>query len=104
MDIEQVKVIQQRAEKATLGPWILAPELCGPDGQGVYTTGGGKICEVGDAYPRGDNNPQESMDFITHAREDIPALCQALLDAWEEIERKVQVIATLSDATKESYG
>lgn len=66
--------IKARAEGATHGPWILAPVLCGPNGQGVYCPDLGKVAEVGDPYPRQCNNPQESMEFIAHARTDVPAL------------------------------
>jgi len=38
---------------------------------------GGQICEVGDPYPRGDNNPQENMEFIANARTDLPAVLDA---------------------------
>lgn len=75
MNQEQLNVIKQRAENATPGPWLVAPEKCGPEGQGVYESDGfGCICEVGDPYPRGNNRPQENMVFIANAREDVPAL------------------------------
>lgn len=75
MNPEQLNAIKERAEKATPGPWLVAPEKCGPEGQGVYESDGfGCICEVGDPYPRGNNRPQENMEFIAHAREDVPAL------------------------------
>lgn len=67
--------IEARANAATEGPWMVMPPLCGPDGQGVYQESSlGPVCEVGDPYPRGDNRPQESMDFIAAARTDVPAL------------------------------
>lgn len=67
--------IEARANAATEGPWIIVPEKCGPDGQGVFTAEEfGHVCEVGDPYPRGANRPQESMEFIAAAREDVPAL------------------------------
>lgn len=75
MTDDELEAIRARAEEATPGPWIVMPELCGTDGQGVYHAESlGPICEVGDPYPRGDNRPQENMTFIAHAREDIPAL------------------------------
>ena len=74
---DRLNEIEARANAATRGPWHVAPELCGPDGQGVYTEDFGPVCEVGDPYPRGDNNPQESMYFIAHARTDVPALVAA---------------------------
>ncbi|KYG89020.1 hypothetical protein A0U40_13415 [[Bacillus] sp. KCTC 13219] len=70
-----IEAIKERVAKATPGPWIIEPEKCGPEGQGVFETDSfGCICEVGDPYPRGNNRPQENMEFIAHAREDVPAL------------------------------
>lgn len=48
------------------------PEKCGPEGQAVYEEASfGPICEVGDPYPRSSNRPQENMEFITSAPEDV---------------------------------
>lgn len=62
-------------DAATEGPWQLMPPLCGPDGCGCYGTGtldpkadDIPVCEVADPYPRGDNRPQENMEFIAAAR------------------------------------
>lgn len=75
MTEEELDAIENRANAATPGPWWVMPELCGPEGQGVYESASlGQICEVGDPYPRGLNHPQENMDFIAHTREDVPAL------------------------------
>ncbi len=58
---------------ATPGPWIIHPELCGPGGQSVYQEAGfGPICDVSDPYPRGDNRPQQNMEFIAMARTALP--------------------------------
>lgn len=84
---EEVRAALKLAEAATAGPWEVMPKLCGPDGQGVYTmdppSEGGKVCEVGDPYPRGGNNPQESMEFIAAARTLVPALATELLKTRE---------------------
>lgn len=65
--------IQARADAATPGPWHLDDEHIG-----VWTSAvdapGGAICEPSDPYPRGLNHPLENMRFVTHARQDIPAL------------------------------
>ena len=66
--------IQARLDGITPPPWFMAPDLIGPEGAGIYNEDGGCICEVGDPYPRGNNNPQENMVFIAHAPEDIRAL------------------------------
>lgn len=71
----ELEPIKKRLGAITPGPWILAPEKCGPDGQGVFQESSlGPICEVGDPYPRGDNHPQENMEFIVSAPTDIAAL------------------------------
>ena len=76
MDIEAIKA---RRAAITEPPWILIPELCGPEGQGVFQAASlGCICEVGDPYPRGDNCPQENMEFIANAPNDIDALLVAV--------------------------
>ncbi|MGC1177026.1 MAG: hypothetical protein WA843_03050 [Candidatus Saccharimonadales bacterium] len=74
--------IEARAAAATRGPWAW-------DHSGVWqvNSGGpvlatcskkdqtrGGVGYVGDAYPRGENNPSESMEFIAHAITDVPAL------------------------------
>ena len=87
MNQEQLNTIKQRVEKTTPGPWIVAPEKCGPEGQSVYESDSfGWICEVGDPYPRGNNRPQENMEFIAHAREDVPALVAEIERLREALE------------------
>jgi hypothetical protein len=94
--------IETRANKATLGPWAW-------DHTGVWTLNQGGVCGpvldapspgdpadgigvVGDDYPRGINHPSESMEFIAHARSDVPALLAEVrrqrkeLEDWEERE------------------
>ena len=101
---DRLDEIQARADAATDGPWVLMPPLCGPDGQGVYETEDyGPICEVGDPYPRGRNNPQENMEFIAHARADVPRLVAALravLDACSTYE-KTQAIYRIEMGQRE---
>lgn len=72
---ERLKEIKERRAKITKPPWILMPELCGPEGQGIYQQESmGIICEVGDPYPRGGNRPQETMEFLVNAPDDIDFL------------------------------
>lgn len=86
--------IKRRLAAITPGPWILAPEKCGPQGQGVYQESSlGPICEVGDPYPRGDNHPQENMEFITSSPTDIAALVA-------EVERLNGVLVEIDDELK----
>lgn len=76
----ELDAFEALANAATHGPWIVAPEHCDDDGQGVYTDpgaeccGAGKVCEVGDPYARGCNNPEESMRFIAASRAWAPLL------------------------------
>ena len=74
-------------DAATPGPWHLAPPKCGPDGQGVYANDLGCVCEVGDPYPRGNNHPQENMEFIAEARTGWPEAIQRALDAEAELQQ-----------------
>jgi hypothetical protein len=86
--------IRQRLDAITPPPWILMPELCGPEGQAVYELDSmGPICEVGDPYPRSSNRPQANMTFIAHAPDDMRALIAenealrtALRDLYHPIE------------------
>lgn len=98
MNQEQLSAIKERVAKATPGPWLVAPEKCGPEGQGVYESDGfGCICEVGDPYPRGSNRPQENMEFIANAREDVPALVA-------EVERLREVIKGATVVSNQAKG
>ena len=100
MDIFEIR---QRAEKATPGPWTLRPAEwecdCGGDEDGhahktpdqcrdgwwldAAWVDGPKLIEHGDGWT-GFNDAD--ADFMAHAREDIPALCDALAQcqAWRQ--------------------
>lgn len=98
MKQEQLNAIKERTEKATQGPWIVAPEECGSEGQGVYESEGfGCICEVGDPYPRGNNRPQENMDFIANAREDVPTLVAEVERLRKALEKVMEVEAPIME-------
>jgi len=100
----QLEAIRQRAENATPGPWILSPEKCGPDGQGVYEAESfGHICEVGDPYPRGNNRPQENMEFIAHARTDIPLLLDHIAELEAELARLKDALIEVSELSDEFF-
>lgn len=80
--------IRERRSKITKPPWILMPEVCGPEGQGVYQRETiGLICEVGDPYPRGNNHPQENMEFIVNTPDDI----DFLLQVYDELKQKTSL-------------
>ncbi len=86
--------IEERLNAITPPPWILMPELCGPGGQGVYELDSmGPICEVGDPYPRSSNHPQENMEFIVNAPEDI----RWLVDTVKEVAPLVELAEELAD-------
>lgn len=74
MTDSELAAIAARRAKITPPPWMLMPELCGPNGQGIFNGDLGCIVEVGDPYPRGDNHPQENMVFLVNAPADIDAL------------------------------
>ena len=80
---EVLNDIQGRVDAATPGPWDW-------DHTGVWTMHddgmGGSICDVGDPYPRGINNPMENMEFIAHARLDVSTLIIALRQAYRTID------------------
>lgn len=67
MTDEQLREIEQRANVATLGPWVFVPHFnC------VWhesSAGAGHICDV----PDGDERDND-MNFIAAARSDVPAL------------------------------
>lgn len=74
MTREKIEEIKKSLESISPWPWHLAPEQCGIDGQGVYCSSLGLVAEVGDPYPRGDNNPEYNMPFIRSAPEVISEL------------------------------
>ena len=91
---ERLAAMQARCDAATRGPWIVMPDVCGPDGMGVYQEHSlGQICEVADPYPRVGNRPTENMVFTAHARTDLP-------DALAEIRRLRAELAARDEAIR----
>ena len=84
--IPDLEAIRGRAEKATPGPWVVQ-NGCSWWRIGTLDRDGAVLCPT--KHPR-DGQPdltagrgedlQDNLDFIAHAREDIPALC-------DEVER-----------------
>lgn len=81
----ELKAIEERAEKATPGPW-------------VYTNSHNWLCYSICAFDHAKHGPGKrildipientnDMDFIIYFHTYIPALCKALREAWAEIER-----------------
>jgi len=76
MTQERINEIRSRCEAATPGQWRTPPSFSGVTSQRF-----GDVCLRPSSYtPFNDNN----MIFISHAREDVPAL----LDYIAELERK----------------
>lgn len=91
--MNRLEEIEKRLDAITPPPWILMPELCGPEGQGVYEDATmGPICEVGDPYPRGSNNPQENMEFIVNAPEDMRWLLETVKESVEVCQDVIPVV------------
>lgn len=92
---EQFEEIRQRAEKATSGPWLGNNEGCfvdGDDADGVCTVhnhGTRSWSRVVATPAHGhagaeDSEAHRNMEFIAHARTDIPALLAALEEVTKE--------------------
>jgi len=87
--------LAEKANAATPGPWLVAPEVCGPEGMGVYNEDGGPICEVGDPYPRGKNHPTENMRYIAAFSPDVAL---ALIARIRQLEGDLTKLGQLLDA------
>lgn len=80
--IDRLDQIKSRADKATPGPWAHDSDGRGGAGE-VFTLagtcfGGGIAVPGGDGYARGDYHPSADMEFIAHARTDVPRMEAAL--------------------------
>ena len=77
MTFADLRDIEERAEKATKGPWGVNPaghtvHVLGADGQRAPRTG---MRPCGDMFPHIAGAPHEAdAEFIAHSRTDIPAL------------------------------
>lgn len=92
MQVRDLKKDLEVCELATPGPWIVMPEVCGPDGQSVYHEETlGPICDVGDPYPRGDNRPTENMRFIAAARTGWPDAIKRAMTVEYELSRRAPI-------------
>jgi hypothetical protein len=85
--MKRVEAIKARADAATPGPWNWEARgvwteyeqaIGGPvlDEPGPRDQASGTIGYVGDLYPRGFNHPSENMEFVAHARADVPWLLE----------------------------
>lgn len=90
MDEAKLKEIEDRAAKATEGPWVYFGE---PQdnvfwGQIRSVAEDGSFAHITDT-PELDERDND-MEFIAHAREDIPALCKAIRELRAEMEAMYQ--------------
>lgn len=81
----ELEAIRERAKAATPGPWEY-------DGEGFLESGGGTVAVVYTADDfDGDAVDASSFDangpFIAAARQNVPALCDALAEAWDYLAR-----------------
>jgi hypothetical protein len=98
MNEEQLQAIKERANKATPGPW----EEVAESGQWWIT---GPVLEYDFVMSTNTEDiKQEDVDFIAHAREDVPALIteirslRAKLDAYRAEQTEVARSMTLPPA------
>ncbi|MDM5229675.1 hypothetical protein [Lysinibacillus pakistanensis] len=82
MNQEQLNAIKQRVEKATIGPWCVNEEIDGiydgcrtvvkaPNAPSKWAT---RIVSVGQTRRHIRKDAESNIEFIAHAREDVPAL------------------------------
>lgn len=84
----ELKEIEDRAAKATKGPWVYFGE---PDdnvfwGEIRSAADGAGFAHITDT-PECDERHGD-MEFIARCREDVPALCQYIRDLWAKLERR----------------
>jgi hypothetical protein len=104
MDEGKLEEIRQRAEKATEGPYEVRYY--------EWTDGGVRLANKGISAPsdsiafhasnypkgteRGDQDLQD-MEFLAHARVDVPALISALEESRREVERLERIAKAAED-------
>lgn len=105
MKQEQLNAIKDRAERASLGPWMFDKGSTerGNVRPAVITHFGND----GDEYIHGDIAEMVDAEFIAHAREDVPALVteveylrEMLRDTRKIVRNKVSEVKTLQNACK----
>jgi hypothetical protein len=99
---EKLTEIEQRAAKATPGPWTTAKPPADIDG---WPTGSTIACVARGqcvyAYPPGGIFPENDRRFIAAAREDVPALCRQLREMREKLR---ELRETIADGSAEVTG
>lgn len=84
VDMKRLVEIVERASKASEGPWLQDPT----EDIGWWAIGTEEvpIADVSDESVS-ETEANHNADFIAHAREDVPDLANALLQAWDENKR-----------------
>lgn len=82
MTPSQISEIQQRADAATKGPWVYMGDTFPYQGMVVSAKNVDRICET----PIFDDRTDD-MEFIAHARKDIPNLLAHISEQAEKIGR-----------------
>ena len=88
MTLEEIAEIQAREKAATSAPWykgVYSPNLYGGEGRCVSHGVGAAICYFD--RPGAPEKDEADQDFIVHARDDVPALCAALLAERQKSDR-----------------
>lgn len=88
MNAKQIEAIRQRAEKATLGDWDYDVEDFG-------ISNGNFMVAMADVDAKGYpfiNAKEVDLEFIAHAREDIPALLSLVAQQQAEVERLTKAL------------
>ena len=100
MTREQIAEIQARASQATKGPWteIHACVEGSPSNYPAYV--GPERFPVAWFYGGASWERNANALFVGHAREDVPALCDALIAQMDENERLRKAL----DVYKDVYG
>lgn len=89
MDEERLSAIEARAEAATPGPWVQEHQF--------VMTGRRTIAECRLSMKVSETNAVDNATFISHSRQNIPALCAALREAWQERDEALGGIKELRD-------
>ena len=109
----EVEAIEARANAATEGPWRSdnqqdSEHRCqfymalAPDGKSIFDTLNSSIAEIHeeadeDGVYRWDEIGRRNIAFASHARTDIPALCQTIQAAWAANQQIIDVIDTVNE-------
>lgn len=92
MNIAKLTEIEERAKKATSGPWVYMDDAEPYSGTVLTADEAVRICETPQLDDRLDD-----MEFIAHARTDIPALCKALRESMAREAAMADIVKAAQD-------